>query len=268
MHDTFKCKYCSTLFKEPRTGTIVCPNCGAPDPTRIVPEVYQRVVETYIPVSTPTGNYYRNPQPSRSEWVYDTFGYKATIASVLVVVIAFSLWAFYWLSFRYDNISKPDPNNISKVPTSSIMTPTEVVYNDPYVDIVWLTNDEFSILTKQENTINLVQLKNGQAIYAKQVSSTFNESVWQMTRPLGVSDVTISSTNNTAVNMKINGYWYNINIYQPFVIAGLDSLIFIVDKDGQIWMKNFSMQNLVSLEVARSSIPMTINPNENLTPTY
>lgn len=264
MHDTFKCKYCSTLFKEPRTGTIVCPNCGAPDPTRIVPEVYQRVVKTYIPVSTPTGNYYRNPQPSRSEWVYDTFGYKVAsflFGSTAVVLIGLLVYFWFFFSIGAPKDSDPAYQNMINTPVATVTAYAPLT--SPIDDLTWLTTSEALDLRTEENVVNLAYLKRGSSKYAT-VSLVF-DSTWEVTKPQGVTELQVTGT---FVTMKVNGDKYNLNTYQPFVIAGQDQVAFLVDQNGQIWKKALSNEAFASLDSVKGSLPLKLEINPNLNPTY
>lgn len=264
MHDTYKCKYCSTLFKEPRTDAIVCPNCGAPDPTRIVPEVYQRAVETYIPVPTPTGNYYRNPQPSRSEWVYDTFGYK--VASFLfggTAIVLIGLFVYFWFFHRIGAPKDSDPAYQNMINTP-VPTVTAYAPNPSPVDILaWLSTSEALDLRTQENVVNLAYLNRGGAKYTD-VSLVFNQT-WEMTKPQGITELQVTGT---FVTMKVNGDKYVLNVYQPFVIAGQEQVVFIVDQNGQIWKKILNTTDLLSLDQVQQFLPTKLEVNPNLNPTY
>lgn len=264
MHDTFQCTYCSTLFKEPRAGAITCPNCGGPDPKQIVPETYQRVVETYVYVSTPTASYYRNPQPSRSEWVYDTFGYK--VASFLfggTAVVLIGLLVYFWFFYRIGA-----PKDTDRAYQNMISTPVATVTayappTSPIDNLTWLTTSEALDLRTEENVVNLAYLKRGSSKYAT-VSLVF-DSTWETTKPQGVTELQVTGT---FVTMKVNGDKYYLNIYQPFVIAGQDQVAFLVDQNGQIWKKALNTEVFTSLDTVKSSLPTKLEVNPNLNPTY
>lgn len=264
MHDTYRCTFCSTLFKEPRAGAITCPNCGGPDPKRIVPETYQRVVETYVYVSTPTASYYRNPQPSRSEWVYDTFGYK--VASFLfggTALVLIGLFIYFWFFYRTGAPKDSDPAYQNMISTPVATVTAYAPPTSPIDNLTWLTTSEALNLRTEENVVNLVYLKRGSSKYAT-ISLVF-DSTWEATKPQGVTELQVTGT---FVTMKVNGDKYNLNTYQPFVIAGQDQVAFLVDQNGQIWKKALTTEVFTSLDTVKSSLPAKLEVNPNLNPTY
>lgn len=264
MNDTYECPWCSTLFKAPSTGVIACPNCGGPKPKRIVTEVFERVRETYVYVSTGPTDYYRNPSPTFSEQVYDTFGYKVVSGIFLTGVLAFLVFFLYmWFFHRTGAPKDIDPRYQNIIPTA-VATVTPYQDNNPWQNTQWLNTEEALALRTQENAINLAYLERGGAKYTT-ISVVFISESWQMTKPLGVTEKTV---NGTTVKLKINGDEYYLNVYQPFVIKGQENTLFLVDRTGQIWKIDLTSITLVDLETAQNNLPVVISPNPRLNSTY
>lgn len=264
MHDTFECTYCNTVFKEPSAGIITCPNCGGPKPKRIITEVFERVRVEYTHVQSGPTEYYRNPSPTGTTWVYDTLGYK--IASFLlggIAVVIVSLFVYFWFFYRIGAPKDSDPAYQNAVNTPVATVTAYAPPTSPIDDLAWLSTSEALDLRTQENVVNLAYLKRGSSKYTT-VSLIF-DSTWEATKPQGVTELQVTGT---FVTMKVNGDKYNLNTYQPFVIAGQDQVAFLVDQNGQIWKKSLSNEAFASLDAVKSSLPLKLEVNPNLNPTY
>lgn len=264
MRNKYECTYCRTLFVEPDSGAIECPNCHGPGPKKIEDLVYERIIVEYRHVQSGPSAYYRHPSPSGTEWLYDTLGYKIVVGIYAIgALVLTALFLYMWFFYRTGAPKDTDPRYQNIIP-SAVATVTPYHPYNPWENTVWLSTKEALALRTQENAINLAYLDRGGAKYTNQ-SVIFVAESWQMVKPLGVTEKTV---NGTAVKLKINGDEYHLNTYQPFVIKGQESILYLVDTNGQIWSTSLSENALVDLETAQNSLPVVINPNTKLSPTY
>lgn len=259
----YQCTYCSTVFKEP-VHVLACPKCGGPNPTKLPTEVFERVTTQYLFVDSRSGGYYRNPAPSLREQAYFTLGFKVltglTITAVLACVVAL---IYFWYFYNLGAPKDADPAYRNIIPTAMVSV-TPYQSNNPWQDTYWLSSSEAASLRDQNQVVNLAYLIRGEARYANQ-GVVFNPEVWQKTKPLGVSSLTMDGT---GLEVALGNYNYYLNIYQPFTIDGQTEKLYLVDEAGQFWTANLINITLVDLEAVKNSLPVVISPNPRLSPTY
>lgn len=254
----FKCRYCESVF--PTLGTRgTCPNCGGPGLKQVDPEVvtkYVYVSDYYVPPVT------YNPVRFTRRWAYNTFGYRFVTAMLFVLLVVVVGSFVYWLSYRAPRAPQPDR---LALPTA-VSTPTNVPDTNSWRDEKWLDAKETRLLREKENVINLAYLDRGEAKYSKEHSFVwYPENPWVQTRPLGVTELTVSGT---SAQIKAGGYAYTINALQPFVLASQPSKVNVVDVTGNVWQADLALLSIASLDDVVSGLSITIAPNPNLSVTY
>ncbi len=259
----FKCRYCESVFQTlGDRGT--CRNCGAPGLKPVEPEVETRIVKEYVYV--PVRDYYLpptyNPVRLTRRWAYSTFGYRF-VTAMIFVLIALVVGSFvYWLNYRAPTVPQPDRLVLPTV----LPTPTSVPDTNPWRNEKWLDTEGMRELREKENVVNLAYLDRGEAKYSSEHSyAWYPEVPWVETRPLGVTELTVSGT---SVQIKAGGYAYTINVFQPFVLASQPAKVNIVDAKGDVWQADLVSLSIATLDDVVTGLSITIAPNPNLSVTY
>lgn len=261
----FECRYCGNVFEE-LTNVGACPACGGPKPKQLQPEVRTMMVDryVYVPATTRSPEYFTPPEPTFRQRLYLSLGYKVAGGLTAVVVTALvAVFAYFW--FFYDLGAPKDSGSAYQniIPTA-VFTVTPYHSQDPWRNTVWLTSEEALALRTQEQVIHLALLDRGGARYTNS-SVIFVPGLWQPTKPLGVTEITVSGT---SFEITINGFTYSLNVFQPFVIDDQPETIYLVDPNGQIWKTDLENATLYDLEAAQGGLPILISPNPGLSPTY
>ncbi len=261
----FECGYCGNVFEQ-LTTIGACPACGGPKPKRLQPEVQTVIVREYVHINeTPRhSSYYAPPRPSFKQQAYNTLGYRLTTAIFILLVVILAISFVYWLNYRVSPPATSDPSYQLKLPTA-LPTATSVVENNPWKDEAWLTSVEAISLRTQENVLNLAYLEKGGVLYSKEHSFAFNDATWVESKPLGLTELTLTGT---AVQLKAGGYSYTLNVLQPFVQASQPNMVVVVDAQGSVWQADFSSLTITSVNNVVSGLTIQIFPNPNLSTTY
>lgn len=261
----FECRYCGNVF-EKLTTRGACPACGAPKPERLQPEMQTVVVREYVYVNeTPRARaYYAPPSPSFKQQAYNTFGYRVVTVGFLLIVALLVASFVYWLNYRISPPASTDPSYQLKFPTA-LPTATPVASENLWEKEVWLTSEEARGLRVWENVVNLAYLEKGGALYSAGHSFAFAESVWVKSKPLGLTELTVTGT---SVQLKAGGYPYTLNVLQPFILASQPTKVNVVDAQGSVWQADLAVITTASINDVISGLTVKILPNPNLSLTY
>lgn len=254
----YKCLYCESVFPRlPEKGT--CPNCGGPGLKEMKrPEPTQDEMAFIVPIV-------KNPVRRAKIWVFRTFGFKAVMTTMVILILILLASFVYWLMWRASAPSTTDPSYQLILPTAA-STVTPIPNTNPWQNENWLTAQEARALRNQLNVVNLALLDNGGALYSANHSYRFTgKEPWQQAKPLSMTELTVSGTSAT---IKAAGYDYTLNVYQPFILASQPTKVIVVDAESHIWQADTQSLTITSLNDVISGLTTEIAPNSNLSFTY
>ncbi|OGM26755.1 hypothetical protein A2962_03115 [Candidatus Woesebacteria bacterium RIFCSPLOWO2_01_FULL_39_61] len=257
----FECKYCASVFERLAEGGN-CPKCGGPGPKQIQPEVVEVVVKEYVYVQPPsTSSYYVPTRLNPVQSTYSKLGYQLATTLFVIGLIVLIVIAVYVFTYR----SPIRQTGEYSLPTAA-PSPTAVPETNPWRNELWLSPEEARELRDEANVVNLAYLERGNASYSAEHSFAFSEAdPWKEVTSLGITEITV---NGTSVLIEAYGYEYNLNVYQPFVVAQQSDKVFVINTKRVVWAADLTNLAIVSNDEAEEELPFSIEPNQNLSFTH
>ena len=188
---------------------------------------------------------------------------RALLYLPFAIIVALIVWAIYWGVYIGPKPAESNPERQGLIP-EIIPTPTAMLSADPWERHEWLSSDDARKLRDAKNVVNLANLRDSGVNYSAAYSIQFTEgSPWEdAKKPYGIEGLSVSGTSLT---IKVNGYTYNLNVFQPFFV-GNETTVYVVDLQGKLWKANLRDLQLIPIEEVELTIEVA--PNEALTLTH
>jgi hypothetical protein len=154
------------------------------------------------------------------------------------------------------------PTRLPAVP----LTPTAIPIMNTWGTYDTLSQAQARELRDQQNVLNVALLEGGGATYLREYGAIFNPNSpfpWrQNDQPIGLTNLTV---NGTWVKVGADGQVYSLNVYQGFARLKDPMTLYLVDKDGHIWMAKLSDNVLKPLSQIHAPIQIAPNPELSFT---